>query len=69
MTPKELYKIINKILGTNREKPLPPNDDKDKLVDDFANYFIGKIQKIKDQLDQYDKYTPWYNKIPTLSQF
>ena len=42
---KNLYKIVNNILGTITEKPLPPYDDKDKLADDFANYFIGKIQK------------------------
>ena len=35
---KKLYKIV---LGTNKEKPLPPNNDKNKLADDFANYFIG----------------------------
>ena len=27
---KNLYKIINNILGTNIEKPLPPNNDKNK---------------------------------------
>ena len=48
---------------------MPPNNDKNKLADDFANYFIGKIQKIRDQLDQYDKYIPWHKEIPTLSQF
>ena len=48
---------------------MPPNNDKNKLADDFANYFIGKIQKIRDQLDQYDKYTPWHKEIPALSQF
>ena len=52
---KKLYKIVNIILGTNTEIPLPTTDDKNKLADDFANYFIGRIQKIRDQLDQYDK--------------
>ena len=66
---KKLYKIVNNILGTNKEKPLPPNNDKNKLADAFANYFIGKIQKIRDQLDQYGKYIPWHKEIPTLSQF
>ena len=69
MTPKNLYKIVNNIVGTNIEEPLPLNDDKTKLANDFANYFIGKIQKHRDQLDQYDKYTPWHKEIPTLSQF
>ena len=66
---KILYKIVNNILGTNKKKPLPPNNDKNKLADDFANYFIGKIQKIRHQLDQYDKYIPRHKEIPTLSQF
>ena len=44
---KKSYKIVNNILGTNKEKPLPPHNDKNKLADDFANYFIGKIQKIR----------------------
>ena len=62
---KKLYKIVNNLLGTNKEKPLPPNNNKNKLADDFANYFLGKIQKIRDQLDQYDKYIPWHKEIPS----
>ena len=27
---KKLYKIVNNILGTTNEKPLPPSDDKNK---------------------------------------
>ena len=69
MTPKKLYKIVNDILGTNKEKPLPPSNDKNRLADEFANYFIDKIQKIRDQLDQYGKYILWHKEIPILSQF
>ena len=42
---KNLYKIVNNILGTNKEKPVPPGNDKNRLADELANYFIGKIQK------------------------
>ena len=66
--PKKLYKIVNKILGINKEKPLPTMDDKNKLANDFANYFIGHIQKIRDQLDQYDKYAPSQKETPILLQ-
>ena len=45
MTPKKLYKIVNNILDTNKEEPLPPSNDKNRLADEFADYFIGKIQK------------------------
>ena len=48
---------------------MQPSDDKNKLADQFANYFIGKIQKIRDQLDPYDKYMTWHKETPTLSQF
>ena len=66
---KKLYKIVNNILGTTNEKPLPPSVDKNKFSDEFANYFIEKIQIIREQLDLYDKYVPWHKEIPTLSQF
>ena len=36
---KKLYKIVNNILGTSIEKPLPLNDEKNILANDFANYF------------------------------
>ena len=42
---KKLYKIVNNLLDTTNEKPLPPSNDKNKLADEFANYFIEKIQK------------------------
>ena len=48
---------------------MPPSDDKNKLADEFANYFIEKIQKIREQLDSYDKYMQWHKDIPSLSQF
>ena len=65
----KLYKIVNNILGTTNKKPLPPSDDKNKLANEFANYFIEKIQQIREQLDSYDKYMPWHKDIPSLSQF
>ena len=48
----KLYKLVNSILGKSKDNPMP---DKEKLDDEFADYFLGKIQKIRDQLDHYDK--------------
>ena len=46
-----MNRIINKLTGNSLENPLPPNVE-------FANYFINKIQVIRDNLDCYDKYEP-----------
>ena len=48
---------------------MPDEDDKDKLADEFADYFLGKIQKIRDQLDHYDKYSPLNKDLPRMSSF
>ena len=63
---KKLYKLVNSIPGTSKNNPLP---DKEKLADEFADYFLGKIQKIRDQPDHYDKYSPLNKDIPRMSSF
>ena len=45
---KKPYKLANSILGTSKDNPMPHKDDKEKLAGEFADYFLGKIQKIGD---------------------
>ena len=44
-------------------------DGKEKLADGLVDYFLGKIQKIRDQLDHYDKCSPLNKDIPRMSSF
>ena len=39
------------------------------MVDDFADFFIRKIQTIRDQLSSANEFKPQVNNIPQLNQF
>ena len=54
-----MYRLINNITGRTSENPMPENVSDETLVNDFANFFMDKIQKICNALQQYDKYTPF----------
>ena len=43
------------------ENPIPESVSDETLANDFTNFFIDKIQKIHDALQQHDKYTPTRN--------
>ena len=58
---KKMYRLINNIKGRTSENPMPENVSDETLVNDFANFFIDKIQKIHNALQQYDKYTQTRN--------
>ena len=50
---KKLYKLINNIIY-----PLPDSNSPEVLVEEFAEYFITKIQKILDALEDKPLYEP-----------
>ena len=58
---KKMYRLINNITGRTVENPMHESVSDETLVNDFANFFIDKIQKIHDALKQHDKYTPTRN--------
>lgn len=49
---KKMYKLIRNLTGTESENPLPPASSNAELADDFADFFISKITKIREKLDQ-----------------
>ena len=51
------------------DNPLPKHENEENLANEFADYFIGKIEKIRQELDTNSKYTPSNDKIPILSEF
>ena len=48
---KKLYKLASSLMGTTKENLLPKCDSKENLANQFAEFFIAKIQTIKDKLD------------------
>ena len=51
------------------DNPLPKHDNEENLANQFADYFIGKIEKIRQELNVNSKYTPSNDSIPILAEF
>ena len=47
---KEIFRITNKLLGREDELPLPPAEDLITQANQFNDFFIGKIEKIMQDL-------------------
>ena len=56
---KELFCLINKLTGNTIKNPLPPNKTDEELADDFAKFFLSKIEKIRESFTN----TPVYKAI------
>ncbi len=51
---KALFRIVNGLFHKDSEVPLPESSSLDKLAEDFSQYFIGKVDKIRERLDSLD---------------
>ena len=73
--PKYLFKILNSLLHKDRESPLPDHNSVEELVEEFSDFFISKINKIRDYLDGLDSDSlpdvniPLPEKPPSFSDF
>ena len=56
--PKCLFNITMTLMGKQSRNPLPEALNDESLAEEFANFFIGKIQTIRDSLEDIPKYTP-----------
>ena len=50
---KELFLLVNKLMGSLAQNPLPPNKTDQELAEDFAGFFLSKIEKNKGIIHQY----------------
>ncbi len=76
--PKNLFNVINKALHKKEDTPLPPGMSNEELANDFNEFFDGKIQTIRDNLDstqnsitlkpEITKYTQQLTEFRLLSQ-
>ena len=53
---KYLYKVVMNLSGVRKENPMPPAESDQLLAEEFANFFIEKINKIQEELDHFDLY-------------
>ena len=55
---KKLYKLVYSLMGTSQENPLPDNNNSEDLANEFADFFMNKISKIRDSLADKPIYKP-----------
>ena len=66
---KGLYKMVNTLMGTSSENP-PHNHTSDKdVAEEFADFFMDKIQKIRDNLTENPTYEPTKRSTSRLTEF
>ena len=58
---KHLCKLIAELTGSKVESPLPEGLSDEELAEHFANFFIGRIENIRDKLNSYTLYSPIEN--------
>ena len=48
---KDLFTVLNGLLGSNSNSPLPTSYDMSELPNTFSSFFTSKIQKLRQKLD------------------
>ena len=66
---KKLYKLASSLMGAMKENPLPECNSKEDLANQFAEFFIAKIQTIRDRLDSLPVYDHKDSSPPKLAKF
>ena len=66
---KYLYKVVTNLLGVRKENPLPPTESNQLLAEDSADFFVDKIKKTQENLNQYDLFELAANESITIKEF
>ena len=56
---KRLYRMVNTLMGTSSSNPLPKHTSNKELAEEFAGFFMEKIQKIREHLADNPIYKLW----------
>ena len=51
---KQLFKVVEKVLDKKEERVLPTHTDPVKLANEFNNYYIDKIEKLRQSIPETD---------------
>ena len=67
---RQLFRLVSNITLSTQDNPLPDGKSHQELADKFAEHFIDKIQKIRNNLNSYDRYhVDETVQVPTLGEF
>ena len=66
---KKLFNLVNNITGRVETNPLPTDKSEETLTKEFANFFLSKILKIRNELRECNPYCPKSLDIPQFSSF
>ena len=66
---RQLYKIISGLMGQDNTNPLLEAHSDQELAEDFAEFFLQKIENICDKFNNTTPYTTEPNDVPQLSKF
>ena len=55
---KKLYNLVSNLTGTKADNPLPEHNDSEQLANEFLDFFMEKIRKIRRSLDAHPIFNP-----------
>ena len=54
----KLYKLVNNVYGRKKDNPLPDCESYKRLSEEFAEFFLDKISRLRAKLDGIPTYSP-----------
>ena len=66
---KGLYQLTTNLTGNKPSNPMPPGKSDAELADNFMNFFLNKIHKIRQQFMGTDAYSSEPSDTPRLRRF
>ena len=61
---------MSNITDMTKTNPMTMASSDEQLTNEFAEVFIGKINKIRDDVDNHEKHTPYsLTAVPSLEEF
>ena len=66
---RKLYKIVHTLTGQHSKNPLPEVISDVELAEEFSDFFLQKINMIRQQLNKIEAYQPTEGDVPQLQKF
>ena len=66
---RNLYKILRSLTKLKDENPMPPTESPSELPNKFADFFLNKIEKIREQIHDQNTQKSYYRKYSKFTGF